>query len=128
MVWMADDKVFSDNNQPHVNRILPWFKSMPETTTRADPHRDMHTLSFLSWRAYGKLGMMAVMRSALAYLQALIMISSSIRLSFTSPDPHPTINTSSPRTETPISTLGMCVRSAAEVLEIDWPNGKTDAY
>lgn len=42
-------------------------------------------LSFLSCRAYGKLGMTAVMRRALAVLQALIMIRSSMRPSLMSP-------------------------------------------
>lgn len=46
-----------------------------------------------------------MIRAADAFLQALIRISASTRLSFTSPDPHPTINTSSPRTEVAISTL-----------------------
>jgi len=42
-------------------------------------------LSFLSWRAYGKLGITAVMRRAEAVLQALIMMRSSMRASLMSP-------------------------------------------
>jgi len=42
-------------------------------------------LSFLSWRAYGKLGMTAVIRRADAVLHAFTMINSSIKPSFTSP-------------------------------------------
>lgn len=64
-----------------------------------------HTLSFLSCRAYGKHGMTAVTRLAEAILHALIMISSSIRLSLISPEPDCTMYTSSPRTDSPISTL-----------------------
>ena len=45
------------------------------------------TLSFLSCRAYGKHGMTAVTRQAEAILQALIMMHSSINMSFTSPHP-----------------------------------------
>lgn len=45
------------------------------------------TLSFLSCRAYGKQGMTAVTLEAEAILQALIMISSSIKLSLISPQP-----------------------------------------
>ena len=51
--------------------------------------------------------MTAVTRSADAILQALIMISNSMRLSFTSPQPDWTMYTSSPRTDSPISTLSM---------------------
>jgi hypothetical protein len=40
-----------------------------------------------------------------AILQALIMMSSSIRLSLISPQPDWTMYTSSPRTDSPISTL-----------------------
>lgn len=42
-------------------------------------------LSFLSCRAYGKLGMTAVIRLAEAVLQALIIIRSSMRPSLISP-------------------------------------------
>ena len=49
--------------------------------------------------------MTADTRTAEAVLQALIMIRSSMRLSLTSPDPLCTMNTSSPRTDSPISTL-----------------------
>lgn len=63
------------------------------------------TLSFLSWRAYGKQGITAVTREAEAILHALIMISSSIKLSLISPEPDCTMYTSSPRTDSPISTL-----------------------
>lgn len=63
------------------------------------------TLSFLSCRAYGKQGMTAVTRDDEAILQALIMISSSIRLSLISPQPLWMMYTSSPRTLSPISTL-----------------------
>ena len=45
------------------------------------------TLSFLSCLAYGKQGMTAVTRQADAILQALIMISNSMRLSLISPEP-----------------------------------------
>ncbi|TNN52060.1 hypothetical protein EYF80_037720 [Liparis tanakae] len=45
------------------------------------------TLSFLSCRAYGKQGMTAETLDAEAILQALIMISSSIKLSLISPQP-----------------------------------------
>ena len=65
----------------------------------------LHTLSFLSCLAYGKHGITAVTRDAEAILQALIMIRSSIKLSLTSPLPLCTIYTSSPRTDSPISTL-----------------------
>ena len=63
------------------------------------------TLSFLSCRAYGKQGITAVTRDADAILQALIIIRSSMIMSFTSPQPLWTMNTSSPRTDSPISTL-----------------------
>lgn len=63
------------------------------------------TLSFLSCRAYGKQGMTAVTRDEEAILQALIIISSSIKLSLISPQPLCTMYTSSPRTLSPISTL-----------------------
>ena len=49
--------------------------------------------------------MTAETRTAEAILQALIMMRSSMRLSLTSPDPLCTMNTSSPRTDSPISTL-----------------------
>ena len=49
--------------------------------------------------------MTAVTRQAEAILQALIMISNSISMSFTSADPVCTMYTSSPRTDSPISTL-----------------------
>lgn len=42
-------------------------------------------LSFLSWRAYGKFGITAVIRRADAVLQALIMISNSMSASLISP-------------------------------------------
>lgn len=42
-------------------------------------------LSFLSWRAYGKLGITAVIRRAEAVLHALIMMRSSMRPSLMSP-------------------------------------------
>lgn len=63
------------------------------------------TLSFLSCRAYGKHGITAVTLDAEAILHALIIIKSSIRLSLTSPEPDCTMYTSSPRTDSPISTL-----------------------
>lgn len=63
------------------------------------------TLSFLSCRAYGKQGITAVTRDADAILHALIMMRSSIIMSFTSPQPLCMMNTSSPRTDSPISTL-----------------------
>lgn len=63
------------------------------------------TLSFLSCLAYGKQGITAVTLDAEAILQALIIINSSIKLSFTSPLPLCTMYTSSPRTDSPISTL-----------------------
>lgn len=65
----------------------------------------LFTLSFLSCRAYGKHGITAVILDAEAILHALIMISSSMRLSFTDPQPLWTMYTSSPRTDSPISTL-----------------------
>lgn len=49
------------------------------------------TLSFLSWRAYGKQGITAVTRDAEAILHALIIISNSIKLSLISPEPDCTI-------------------------------------
>ena len=49
--------------------------------------------------------MTAVTRWDDAILHALIMINSSIKLSLMSPHPLCTINTSSPRTDSPISTL-----------------------
>lgn len=63
------------------------------------------TLSFLSCLAYGKQGITAVTRDAEAILHALIIINNSIKLSFTSPLPLCTMYTSSPRTDSPISTL-----------------------
>jgi hypothetical protein len=45
------------------------------------------TLSFLSWRAYGKHGITAVTLDADAILHALIIIKSSIKLSLISPLP-----------------------------------------
>ena len=63
------------------------------------------TLSFLSCLAYGKQGMTAVTRLADAILQALIMMRSSINISFTSLHPLCTMYTSSPLTDSPISTL-----------------------
>ena len=63
------------------------------------------TLSFLSCLAYGKQGMTAVTRCADAILHALIIINSSIKLSLMSPQPLCTMKTSSPRTDSPISTL-----------------------
>jgi hypothetical protein len=42
-------------------------------------------LSFLSWRAYGKFGMTAVILRADAVLQALIMMRSSMSASLMSP-------------------------------------------
>lgn len=65
----------------------------------------MATLSFLSCRAYGKHGMTAVTRQAEAILQALIMIRSSMSPSLISPHPLCTMYTSSPLTDSPISTL-----------------------
>jgi len=65
----------------------------------------MNTLSFLSCRAYGKHGITAVTLCADAILQAFIMINNSIKLSLTSPQPDCMIYTSSPRTDSPISTL-----------------------
>lgn len=67
--------------------------------------RFSHTLSFLSCLEYGNTGMTAVTRDAEAILQALIIIKSSIRLSFICPQPLCMINTSSPLTDSPISTL-----------------------
>jgi hypothetical protein len=62
-------------------------------------------LSFLSCRAYGKFGMTAVMRRALAVLHALIMMSSSISPSLMSPGAVDCrMNTSSSRTDSPIVT------------------------
>lgn len=62
-------------------------------------------LSFLSCRAYGKFGMTAVMRRALAVLHALIMMSSSINPSLMSPGAVDCrMNTSSSRTDSPIVT------------------------
>ncbi|KAF0773500.1 putative secreted protein [Aphis craccivora] len=49
--------------------------------------------------------MTAVTRDADAILQAFIMINSSIKLSLTSPLPLCIIYTSSPLTDSPISTL-----------------------
>lgn len=49
--------------------------------------------------------MTAVTREADAILHALIIISSSIKLSLISPEPDCTMYTSSPRTDSPISTL-----------------------
>lgn len=66
------------------------------------------TLSFLSCRAYGKHGITAVTLDADAILHALIIIKSSIKLSLTSPEPDCTMYTSSPRTDSPISTLKKC--------------------
>lgn len=63
------------------------------------------TLSFLSCLAYGKHGITAVTRCADAILHALIIINSSIKLSLMSPQPLWTMKTSSPRTDSPISTL-----------------------
>lgn len=63
------------------------------------------TLSFLSCLAYGKHGITAVTLEDDAILQALIMMSSSIKLSFISPQPLWIIYTSSPLTLSPISTL-----------------------
>lgn len=63
------------------------------------------TLSFLSCLAYGKHGITAVTREADAILHAFIIINSSMRLSFISPEPDCTMYTSSPRTDSPISTL-----------------------
>lgn len=55
--------------------------------------------------------MTAVTRDAEAILHALIMISSSMRLSLISPQPLCTMNTSSPRTDSLISTLQRTARS-----------------
>jgi len=62
--------------------------------------------------------MRAVMRVAEAYLHALIMMSNSIRKSFTLPEPQPTMKTSSPRTEAFTSTLPI-ERNAER-----WPEGR----
>ena len=52
---------------------------------------------FLSWREYGYQGMTAVIRVADASLAASIMISSSIRWSFTGGEHDCTMKTSAPR-------------------------------
>ncbi|GMT17499.1 hypothetical protein PFISCL1PPCAC_8796 [Pristionchus fissidentatus] len=62
-------------------------------------------LSFLSWRAYGKHGITAATLHELAILHALIIISSSMRLSLISPAADWMMYTSSPRTDSPISTF-----------------------
>ena len=62
-------------------------------------------LSFLSMRAYGKQGITAVIRRALAILQAEIRMRSSIRLSLTSLQPDWMIKTSSSRTDSDILAL-----------------------
>ena len=69
------------------------------------------TLSFLSCRAYGKHGITAVTRDDDAILQALIIMRSSIIMSFISPQPLWMMNTSSPRTDSPISTLHQCTHT-----------------
>ena len=62
-------------------------------------------LSFLSWRAYGKLGITAVMRLADAVLQAFMMMRSSIRPSLMSPGAVDwRTKTSSSRTDSPMVT------------------------
>jgi len=62
-------------------------------------------LSFLSCLAYGKFGITAVIRRALAVLQAFIIIRSSMSPSFTSPGAVDWImKTSSSRTDSPIVT------------------------
>ena len=63
--------------------------------------------------------MTAETRTAEAILQALIMMRSSMRLSLTSPDPLWTMNTSSPRTDSPISTL--CVYTITQELHLSPP-------
>lgn len=75
------------------------------TSNKSNIIRFSFTLSFLSCLAYGKHGITAVTREADAILHAFIIINNSIRLSFISPDPDCTMYTSSPRTDSPISTL-----------------------
>jgi len=79
-----------------------WPGAIPDYTHQTRPPL---TLSFLSCLAYGNVGMTAVTLQAEAILQAFIMMSSSISISFTSPQPLCTMYTSSPRTDSPISTL-----------------------
>lgn len=73
-------------------------------------------LSFLSWRAYGKSGRMAVMRFALAILQAWIMMQTSMSAVLTSPHPVLMMYTSSSRTDsimrTWVSPIPLFVTSA----------------
>lgn len=86
--------------------LLGTVNTLHESNITFGPYNwSLHTLSFLSCLAYGKHGITAVTREAEAILQALIMIRSSIKLSLTSPLPLCTIYTSSPRTDSPISTL-----------------------
>ena len=58
-----------------------------------------------SWNIFNSNKFEFVTLLAEAILQALIMMSSSIRLSLISPQPDWTMYTSSPRTDSPISTL-----------------------
>lgn len=75
-------------------------------------------LSFLSCRAYGNKGNTAVMRFALAILQAWIMMHSSMSDLFTSPYPVLTMYTSFSRTDsemrTDVSPIPLHVISALE--------------
>lgn len=85
--------------------ILPFICRIDIGRRRIIQHSTWFTLSFLSCLAYGKHGITAVTRDADAILHAFIIINNSIRLSFISPEPDCTMYTSSPRTDSPISTL-----------------------
>ena len=84
------DNMISPGNRQHIGHQFgtDWRTTLKLSINNCCLIIDFYyTLSFLSCLAYGKHGITAVTRAAEAILHAFIIISNSIRLSLTSPQP-----------------------------------------